>query len=203
MSKHNQSAALGQLSDFSQRTPAPDREVPDRDIEARVANFERAVNEILHQLADFSKQLDQPGRNQVLPTPPKQASTQHKKRAQPKQHPQPNLQEKPKSAPKPKPQAEPMSEEQIATLSDAIHELLLDGTPRTKTEICKSAGCSKSEYALAREHLIATDRMQGGDGNDIVAGKICNVPGGFSHLDAVADRCRTPKTHAKRNGCVK
>lgn len=187
MPKHNQSARLGNLSDFSERpTQPPKREFPDTDIEARVANLERAVNQMLLQLSDISEQLDQSRRDQVLGTPPKQ---------------QPNPQEKPKPASTAEPQSEPLSEEQVATLSDAIHQLLSDGTPRPKKEVCKALGCSKSEYAQAREHLIATQRMQGGDGGDIVAQKICNVPGGLAiwtqeQVDAELQRRKSAKTTA-------
>lgn len=187
MPKHNQSARLGNLSDFSERpTQPPAREFPDTDIEARVANLERAVNQMLLQLSDISEQLDQPRRDQVLGTPPKQ---------------QPKPQEKPKPASTPEPQPEPLSEEQVATLSDAIHQLLLDGTPRSKKEVCEAVGCDKQQYAQAREHLINTERMQGGDGNDIVAQKICNVPGGLAiwtqeQVDAELQKRKLAKTAA-------
>lgn len=209
MAKHNQSARLGNVSDFSNRpTEPPKPEFLDSDIEARVANLERAVNEILLQLADISEQLDQPRRDQVLGAPPKKVSNQPKQQPQLKQQPkqafkqsrpkpqkppkaQPNspfnfLSERNVTAPPPKAhrktssQAEPipLSKEQVATLSDRIYELLLDSTPRTKAEICEAVGCDKQQYSSARLHLIKTKRMQ--QGNGIVAGKICNGPEGLA-----------------------
>ena len=62
MPKHNQSKALGSVTDFSGSPSAPKVDP----LEARVANLERAVNEILFQLADISEQIDQPIRNQDL-----------------------------------------------------------------------------------------------------------------------------------------
>ena len=174
MGKHNQSAALGRISDFSESPPVP----PD-DIEMRLANLERAVNEILFQLADLSERLDQPRMDQVSRTPPLQQSKPQTKKPKPKQL-QPKAVQKPKSTPTPTPQPDPLSEEQVATLAGHIYELLTDGAPRPKAEICKTLGCSKSEYAQAREHLIETERMLGGDANEMVAGKICNVPGGLA-----------------------
>lgn len=182
MAKHNQSAALGRLSDFSERpTQPPGRELPDIAIEARVANLERAVNEILHQLADLSAQLDPPRRDPVVDTPLKQASNPHKKQPQPKPEPkppEPKPQENPEPEPTPAPKPARLSKEQVATLSDRIHELLLDGSTRTKVEICEAVGCDKLQYNRARQHLIKTKRMQ--KGNDLVAQQICSVPDGLA-----------------------
>ena len=80
-----------------------------------------------------------------------------------------------------------MSSEDVAALADGIYDLLTDGCPRSKSHIMGSLGCRKAAYAQAREHLIETGRMLGGDANELVAGKICNVSAGFSHLDARAD----------------
>ena len=198
MAKHNPTARMGDLSDVLKRPTQPRApEVPDSDIEARVANLERAVNQILLQLSDLSEQLDQPRRDQVLGTLPKQAPKPQKKQPQPQPQPQP--QEKPKPASTPEPQPEQLSKEQVATLSDRIYELLLDGTPRPKAEICEAVGCDKQQYNSAREHLIKTQRMQGGDGNDIVAQKICNVPGRLAiwtqeQVDAELQRRKPAKT---------
>ena len=155
MPKHSQSPRLGDLSDFSVRPDAPQRD----DIETRVANLERAVSEILHHLADLSERLDAPK------APKPNASPQSK-------------QKKPKPTAPAEPQPEPLSAAAVATLSDRIYALLSDGTRHTKKTICTTVGCETAHYAQARKHLIATDRMQ--DGSDIVAGKICNVPDGLA-----------------------
>lgn len=206
MPKQNPSARMGDISDVLKRpTQPPARELPDSSIEARVANLERAVNnleravsEILHQLADISEQLDRPSKDQVLGTPPKQAPKPQKKQPQPQPQPQP--QEKPKPASTPDPKIERLSKEQVATLSDRIYELLRDGTPRSKAEICEAVGCDKQQYGWARQHLIKTKRMQ--KNNDIVAGEICNVPGvGLAiwtqeQVDAELQKRKSAKTTA-------
>ena len=170
MPKHNQSKALGPLTDFSQRPEAPIEDP----LEQRVRTLERAVNEILFQLADISDRLDQPVRNQAFGT---DASGKSKKPQKP-----PKTAEKPKPKP-PKPTPAPeakMTAADVAALADAIFQRLSDGTPRPKKAIMKSIDCGPAEYQQARLHLIETGRMPEGAANDIVAGKICNVPGGLA-----------------------
>lgn len=175
MAKHHQSAALGRLSDFSERpTAPPGRELPDIPIEARVVPLEQSVNEILHQLADLSERLDQPRGDPVFDTPPKQVPKPPEKQVS--KQPENKSQETRTSAPTPAPKPERLSKEQVATLSDRIYALLLDGTSRTKAEICEAVGCDKQQYSRARTHLIKTKRMQ--KDTDLVTGQICNVPGG-------------------------
>ncbi len=170
MPKHNQSKALGSLTDFSQRPEAPIEDP----LELRLQTLERAVNEILFQLADISERLDQPVRNQGF----------HLSSSKPTQPQKPKPSEKPKPNPKP-PKPTPAPEEKmdaadVAALADAIFQLVSDGTPRPKKNILKSVGCGPAEYQQARLHLIDTGRMPVGAGNEIVAGKICNVPGGLA-----------------------
>lgn len=166
--KHNQSKALGPLTDFSQRPEAPIEDP----LEKRLRTLERAVNEILFQLADISERLDQPIRNQDFgkgtskPTPPKQRKTSEKPKPKP-----------PK--PTPAPEAK-MTEADVQALADAIFQYLSDGTPRPKKEILKAVDCQSSEYQKARLLLIETGRMLAGAANEIIPDKICNVPGGLA-----------------------
>ena len=158
MPKHNQSKALGSVTDFSgsPNTPKVDP------LETRVANLERAVNEILFQLSDLSEQLDQPVRNQDLG----KSAAQKPPKAQ-----------KPKP---PEPEPEEMTEAEVAALADRVFDLLSDGTPRSKKAIIKALECQSYQYQKARLHLIDTERMPTGDLNDLIAGQICNVPGGLA-----------------------
>ena len=157
LGKHNQSKALGSLTDFSGSPSAPKVDP----LETRVANLERAVNEILFQLADISERFDQPVRNQDLgkSTAPKP--------------------QKP-SAPAPAPAPEEMTDAEVAALADRVFDLLSDGTPRSKKVIIKAVECEAYQYQKARLHLIDTGRMPTGDLNDMIPGQICNVPGGLA-----------------------
>ncbi|MCG9132733.1 hypothetical protein J5I95_13730 [Candidatus Poribacteria bacterium] len=166
MPKHNQSKALGSLTDFAQR-PEPPIEDP---LEKRVRTLERAVNEILFQLADISEQLDQPVRNQALG---KGTSKPQQPQRKPSETPKPK-------PPKPTPVPQEMTQADVAALADAIFQLLSDGTPRPKKTIMKAVGCQPSEYQQARLHLIDTGRMPAGDASEMISGKICNVPGGLA-----------------------
>ena len=158
MPKHNQSKTLGSLTDFSGSPSAPNVDP----LETRVANLERAVNEILFQLADISERLDQPVRNQDL----------GKGTAQKPSKPQ-------KSQP-PAPEPEEMTDAEVAALADRVFDLLSDGTPRSKKAIIKAVECQSYQYQKARLHLIDTGRMPTGDLNDMIPGQICNVPGGLA-----------------------
>ena len=156
MPKHNQSKALGSLTDFSGSPSAPKVDP----LETRVANLERAVNEILFQLADISERLDQPVRNQ--------ASGQGTSQKPPKpQKPQP-------------PEPEEMTEAEVAALADRVFDLLSDGTPRSKKAIIKAVECQSHQYQKARLQLIDTGRMPAGNLNEMIPGQICNVPGGLA-----------------------
>ena len=158
MPKHNQSKALGAVTDFSGSPSAPKVDP----LEARVANLERAVNEILFQLADLSEQLDQPVRNQDLGKGTSQKPP------------------KPQKSQPPVPEPEEMTEAEVAALADRVFDLLSDGTPRSKKAIIKALECQSYQYQKARLHLIDTGRMPVGDLNDLIAGQICNVPGGLA-----------------------
>ena len=158
MPKHNQSKALGSVTDFSGSPSAPKVDP----LEARVANLERAVNEILFQLADLSEQLDQPVRNQDLGKGTSQKPP------------------KPQKSQPPVPEPEEMTEAEVAALADRVFDLLSDGTPRSKKAIIKALECQSYQYQKARLHLIDTGRMPTGDLNDMIPGQICNVPGGLA-----------------------
>ena len=155
MPKHNQSKALGALTDFSE-SPSTPKVDP---LETRVANLERAVNEILFQLADISERLDQPVRNQ----------DSGKGTAQ-----------KPQKSQPPAPEPEEMTEAEVAALADRVFDLLSDGAPRSKKAIIKAVECQAYQYQKARLHLIDTGRMPEGNLNDMIPGQICNVPGGLA-----------------------
>ena len=158
MPKHNQSKALGAVTDFSGSPSAPKVDP----LEARVANLERAVNEILFQLADLSEQLDQPVRNQDLGKGTSQKPP------------------KPQKSQPPVPEPEEMTEAEVAALADRVFDLLSDGIPRSKKAIIKALECQSYQYQKARLHLIDTGRMPTGDLNDMIPGQICNVPGGLA-----------------------
>ena len=159
MPKHHPSKALGSLTDVS-GSPRTPKEDP---LETRVTNLERAVNEILFQLADISQRLDQPVRN------PESGQGTAQKPPKP-QKPKPQ-----KSQP-PEPEEE-MTETEVAALADRIFELLSDGTPRSKKAILKALECQPYQYLKARLHLIDTGRMPTGNLNEMIPGQICNVPG--------------------------
>ena len=163
MPKHHPSKALGSLTDFSEspRTPKVDP------LETRVTNLERAVNEILFQLADISQRLDEPVR-----TPESGTGTAQKPPKPQKPKPQ-------KSQP-PAPEPEEMTDAEVAALADRVFDLLSDGTPRSKKAILKALECQPYQYQKARLHLIDTDRMPTGDLNEMIPGQICNVPGGLA-----------------------
>ncbi len=158
MPKHNQSKALGSLSDFSGSPSAPKVDP----LETRVTNLERAVNEILFQLADLSERLDQPVRNQDSDKGTSQKPP------------------KPQKSQPPAPEPEEMTDAEVAALADRVFDLLSDGTPRSKKAIIKAVECQSYQYQKARLHLIDTGRMPTGDLNEMIPGQICNVPGGLA-----------------------
>ena len=162
MPKHHTSKALGSLTDVSESPSAPKVDP----LETRVTNLERAVNEILFQLADISQRLDHPVRNPESGT---------------------GTAQKPPKPQKPKPQKsqpsepeEEMTAADIAALADRVFELLSDGTPRSKKAIIKALECQPYQYLKARLHLIDTGRMPTGNLNEMIPGQICNVPGGLA-----------------------
>ena len=157
MPKHHQSKALGALTDFSGSPSAPKVDP----LETRVTNLERAVNEILFQLADLSERLDQPVRNQDSG----QGASQKPPKPQKSQPPEPE---------------EEMTEAEVAALADRVFDLLSDGTQRSKKAILKAVECQAYQYQKARLHLIDTRRMPAGDLNEMIPGQICNVPGGLA-----------------------
>ena len=162
MPKHHQSKALGPLTDFSGSPSAP-KEDP---LEIRVTNLERAVNEILFQLADISQRLDQPVR-----TPESGTGTAQKPPKPQKPKPQKSQPSEPE---------EEMTAADIAALADRVFDLLSDGTPRSKKAILKALECQPYQYQKARLHLIDTGRMPTGNLNEMIPGQICNVPGGLA-----------------------
>ena len=178
MPKHHQSKALGSLTDFS-GSPSTPKVDP---LETRVTNLERAVNEILFQLADISERLDQPVRNQASG----QGTSQKPQKAQP-----------------PEPEPEEMTEAEVAALADRVFDLLSDGTPRSKKAIIKTLECQSHQYQKARLHLIDTGRMPAGNLNEMIPGQICNVPGGLAiwtqaQINAELDR-RKARDEAREN----
>ena len=179
MPKHHTSKALGSLTNFSGSPRAP-KEDP---LETRVTNLERAVNEILFQLADISERLDQPVRN-----PESSKGTSKSQKSQKSQPPEPE---------------EEMTEAEVAALADRVFELLSDGTPRSKKAILKALECQPYQYLKARLHLIDTGRMPTGNLNEMIPGQICNVPGGLAiwtqeQIDAEIAR-RKARDEAREN----
>jgi hypothetical protein len=179
--KHHQSKALGTLTDFS-GSPSTPKVDP---LETRVTTLERAVNEILFQIADISQRLDQPIRNQE--------SGQGTSQKPPK----------PQTSQPPEPEPEEMTEAEVAALADRIFDLLSDGTPRSKKAIIKAVECQSHQYQKARLHLIDTGRMPAGNLNEMIPGQICNVPGGLAiwtqaQIDAELDR-RKARDAAREN----
>ena len=152
MPKTTESKSLGLISEFrSESEPEP------LDIETRVSTLERTVNQILLQLTDISERVD------MLST--SVASSVSSPQSQ-------------KVKQKSKPRAPKFSDG--PSLADGIYALLCDGKVRSKAAICSSMGCTAEEYGQARQLLINSDRMLGGDANELVAEKICNVGGGLA-----------------------
>ena len=148
MPKTTESKSLGLISEFrSKSEPEP------LDIETRVSNLERTMNQILLQLTDISERVDMLDTSVASPRP-----QQVKQKA--------------------KPRAPKFSD--IPSLAEGIYALLCDGKVRSKAAICSSMGCTAEEYGQARQLLINSDRMLGGDANELVADKICNVGGGLA-----------------------
>ena len=169
MPKTTESKSLGLISEFrSEAEPEP------LDIETRVSNLERTMNQILLQLTDISERVD------MLSTSVT-SSVSSSRPQQVKQNAEPRT----------------LKFSDIPSLAEGIYALLCDGKIRSKAKICSLVGCTVEEYGQARQHLIHSDRMLDGGANELVADKICNVGGGLAiwtqeRVDAELAR-RAPK----------
>ena len=89
MSKHNQSAALGTLSDFASSLPTPEERL--ERIESRLESIEKLLNTVLYAVTDLNVTVDK-----VSKSPAKTTPTQKPKRQQaqkPTQKPTPHEQQ--------------------------------------------------------------------------------------------------------------
>ena len=95
MSKHNQSASLGALSDFASSPATPDERLDRLDrLENRLENIEKLLNTVLFAVNDLNISFDKVSKTAVTPAPaPK---PKEKPKEKPKQQPAPTPKKKAK-----------------------------------------------------------------------------------------------------------
>ena len=102
MSKHNQSASLGALSDFASSPATPDERLDRLDrLENRLENIEKLLNTVLFAVNDLNISFDKVSKTAETPAPA------------------PKPKEKPKEKPKPKQQPAPQPKKQKGKASDS------------------------------------------------------------------------------------
>lgn len=146
MPKHNQTKALGALSDFSQ---PPEQKTPLEALEGRVLILERKLENVESLLMVMMEQFDDPRRDSATTNP---------------------KQQKPKvSKPKPKPQSEKNMEDQLTpeesrALTDAAVVAIAKyleacDSPVDRHQIAAGVDISKSRAARALKRLLKDGKV--------------------------------------------
>ena len=151
MSKHNQSASLGSLSDFASSPATPD-EKPDRldrldRIENRLENIEKLLNTVLYAVTDLNETVDKVSKTPKQtssPGLPREGQKNHKtsppviSEPKRKQAPPPKKQ-KPKKKAKASPSSHftPEQQAEINAIKPRVQGLFADRESLTKAEAVK------------------------------------------------------------------